>query len=263
LVDAAYIEAVRDIFRLDGRVALVTGAMGALGRSICTGLAVHGADVAVTDLDVSGAEDLTEAVLNLGRRALSIPCNVTDPDSVDRMVAETMAAFGKVDVLITCAGINLPAPAESMPLEDWQRILDVNTVGTFLCCQRVAREMIHQGGVRIVTISSVRGAQGHTGGYSAYSASKGAVDALTRQLACEWAGYRINVNALAPIIFKTLLTERIFSDEAMEERFTSRIPLGRIAVPEDFIGAAVFLASDASGFMTGQTLYVDGGGLIG
>ena len=108
-------EAVRNIFRLDGRVALVTGAMGALGRAVCMGLAVYGADIVVADLDVSGAESLNQAVFNLGGRALSISCNVTDPDSVDLMVAETTATFGKLDVLITCAGINLPSPAESMP----------------------------------------------------------------------------------------------------------------------------------------------------
>jgi len=253
------IEKIKSLFDLNGRVAVVTGGLGALGRAVSVGLAAYGADVAVADQDVSSFEDTGREIEDLGKRALLISCDVTDLSSVDQMVQKTLETFGKINILVTSAGINLPAVAEEMPIEDWQRIIDVNAKGTFLCCQAVGKVMIKQGGGKIITVSSVRGVQGHPGGYSAYSASKGAVDALTRQLACEWAKHKINVNSIAPIIFRTPLTENILSDEGMVKIFMAGIPWGRIAEPLDFIGASVFLAADASGFMTGHILYVDGG----
>jgi len=178
-------------------------------------------------------------------------------------VDQTVKEFGKVDILVTSAGIAMRSPAEDFPIADWQKVMDTNVKGTFLCCQAAGRVMIKQGGGKIITVSSIRGLLGHPGGYAAYGTSKGAVHLLTRQLATEWAKYKINVNSIAPCIFWTPLTEPILNDKKLYDIFMSRIPWGRAAEPEDFIGALVFLSSAASEFITGDILYVDGGSTAG
>jgi len=258
------IEEIKNLFDLKGKVAIVTGGSGGFGKSVSIGLAAHGADVVVTSRTLSSLEETASAIKKLGRKSLPISCDVVDPKSVDQMVKKTVDAFGKVDILITSAGIAMRSPAEEMPIDDWQKVMDVNVKGTFLCCQAAGKVMIKQGiKGKVVTVSSIRGLLGHPGGYSAYGTSKGAVHLLTRQLAIEWAKYKINVNSIAPCIFWTPLTAPILNDEKMYNIFMSRIPWGRAAEPEDFIGAAVFLSSDASEFMTGHILYVDGGSVAG
>lgn len=248
------------IFDLTGKVAVVTGGSGGAGRAIAAGLATFGADVAVTSRTLSTLEETAAEVRKTGRKAFPISCDVADEASVTDMIKQVMAEFGRIDILVTCAGIALRHPAEQMPLADWQKVMDVNVVGTFLCCQAAAREMIKAGrGGNIITIGSIRGLQGHPGGYSAYGTSKGAITLLTKQLATEWAKYQIRVNCIAPCIFWTPLTEPILKDPEMYKIFMQRIPLGRAAEPEDLVGAAVYLASGASAMVTGHTLYVDGG----
>jgi gluconate 5-dehydrogenase len=146
-----------------------------------------------------------------------------------------------------------------MGMEDWDLVMDTNVKGTFLCCKHAGKAMIEQGAGKVITVSSVRAQLGHPLGYAAYGTSKGAINLLTRQLAVEWAKYRINVNSIAPCIFRTPLTEPVLSDPQAAKIFLDRIPWGRAAEPEDFIGSVVFLASAASDFITGQILYVDGG----
>lgn len=257
------IKEIKRLFELSGKVAIVTGGAGGFGRAVSIGLAAHGADVVVTSRTLSSLEETASEIRKLGKKALPISCDVIDPKSVDQMVNRTLNDFGKINILITSAGIAMRFPAEEMPIEDWQKVMDVNVKGTFLCCQAVGRVMIKQGGGKIITVSSIRGLLGHPGGYSAYGTSKGAVHLLTRQLAIEWAKYKINVNSIAPCIFWTPLTTPILNDEKMYNIFMSRIPWGRAAEPEDFVGAAVFLASDASEFVTGDILYVDGGSTAG
>ncbi len=257
------IDQIKNLFDLRGKVAIVTGGSGGFGRAAAIGLAVHGADVAVTSRTLSSLEETAQEVKKLGKKALPISCDVTDPKSVQNMVDQTVKEFGKVDILVTSAGIAMRSPAEDFPIADWQKVMDTNVKGTFLCCQAAGRVMIKQGGGKIITVSSIRGLLGHPGGYAAYGTSKGAVHLLTRQLATEWAKYKINVNSIAPCIFWTPLTEPILNDKKLYDIFMSRIPWGRAAEPEDFIGALVFLSSEASEFMTGDIMYVDGGSTAG
>jgi len=257
------IEEIKNLFDLRDKVAIVTGGSGGFGRAAAIGLAVHGANVAVTSRTVSNLEETAKEVRKQGKKALPISCDVTDPKSVQNMVDQTVKEFGKVDILVTSAGIAMRSPAEDFPIADWQKVMDTNVKGTFLCCQAAGRVMIKQGGGKIITVSSIRGLLGHPGGYAAYGTSKGAVHLLTRQLATEWAKYKINVNSIAPCIFWTPLTEPILNDKKLYDIFMSRIPWGRAAEPEDFIGALVFLSSAASEFITGDILYVDGGSTAG
>jgi gluconate 5-dehydrogenase len=257
------IDEIKNLFDLRGKVAIVTGGSGGFGRAAAIGLAVHGADVAVTSRTLASLEETAKEVKKQGKKALPISCDVTDPKSVQGMVDQTVKEFGKVDILVTSAGIAMRSPAEDFPIADWQKVMDTNVKGTFLCCQAAGRVMIKQGGGKIITVSSIRGLLGHPGGYAAYGTSKGAVHLLTRQLATEWAKYKINVNSIAPCIFWTPLTEPILNDKKLYDIFMSRIPWGRAAEPEDFIGALVFLSSAASEFITGDILYVDGGSTAG
>lgn len=257
------IDEIKNLFDLRGKAAIVTGGSGGFGRAAAIGLAVHGADVAVTSRTLASLEETAKEVKKQGKKALPISCDVTDPKSVQSMVDQTVKEFGKVDILVTSAGIAMRSPAEDFPIADWQKVMDTNVKGTFLCCQAAGRVMIKQGGGKIITVSSIRGLLGHPGGYAAYGTSKGAVHLLTRQLATEWAKYKINVNSIAPCIFWTPLTEPILNDKKLYDIFMSRIPWGRAAEPEDFIGALVFLSSAASEFITGDILYVDGGSTAG
>jgi gluconate 5-dehydrogenase len=255
---------VKNLFDLSGKAAIVTGGSGGFGRAVARGLAAYGADVVVTSRTLSSLEETAGEVKETGRKVVPIPCDVTDPASVEAMVAKTVRDLGKVDILVTGAGIAYRQPAEEMDIDQWQKVMDVNVKGTLLCCQSVGRHMIKRGeGGKIITVSSVRGIQGHPAGYSAYGTSKGAVHLLTRQLSSEWAKYKINVNSIAPCIFWTPLTEPILSNPEMYKIFMSRIPIGRAAEPEDFIGASVYLASEASDMVTGHILYVDGGSVAG
>jgi len=254
------IEELKNLFDLTGKVAVVTGGSGGAGKAISIGLALYGADVVVTSRTLSTLEETAAEVEKQGKKTLAISCDVADPESVDQMVSRTIEEFGKIDILVTCAGIALRHPAEEMPIEEWQKVMDVNVRGTLLCCQAVAKEMIKRGeGGKIVTVGSIRGLHGHPAGYSGYGTSKGAVHLLTKQLAIEWAKYKIRVNAIAPCIFWTPLTEPILSDEEMYKIFMERIPIGRAAEPEDLVGGTVYLASDASAMVTGLILYIDGG----
>jgi len=254
------IDELRKLFDLTGKVAVVTGGSGGAGKAISIGLALYGADVVVTSRTLSTLEETAAEVHKLGRKALPISCDVVDPESVNNMVKQAMDEFGRIDTVVTCAGIALRHPAEEMPIEEWQKVMDVNVKGTFLSCQAVGKEMIKRGeGGTVITIGSIRGLQGHPAGYSGYGTSKGAVHLMTKQLATEWAKFKIRVNCIAPCIFWTPLTEPILKDPEMYKIFMQRIPLGRAAEPEDLVGAAVYLASEASAMVTGHILYVDGG----
>ena len=258
------LEEIKSMFDLSGKVAVITGGSGGFGRAAAIGLAAYGADVVVTARTLSSLEETVAEVETQNSRALAISCDVTDGDDVAAMARQVVEQCGKIDIMVTGAGIAARHPAEEMPLDDWQRVMDANVKGTLLCCQEAGRDMIRRGEPgSIITVGSIRGFLGHPAGYSAYGTSKGAVHLLTKQLACEWAKYRIRVNCIAPCIFWTPLTEPILNDEEMYKIFMSRIPIGRAAEPEDFIGALVYLASSASNMMTGHIMSVDGGAAAG
>lgn len=252
-------EGITKLFDLNNKVAIVTGGAGALGSTTAIGLAANGADVVVTGRTLSTLENTIKEIEKMGRKALAIVCDVSKQEDVEQMVKQTMEHFGRIDILVTAAGIARRHPAEEFPLDDYDMVMDINVKGTFLCCQAVGKVMQEQGGGKIITVSSVRAFAGHPGGYAAYSMSKGAINILTKQLATEWAKYNITVNSIAPTIFWTPLTQQVLEDEKLKQIFLSRIPMGRAAVTEDMIGSVVFFAAPASDFVTGQILYVDGG----
>lgn len=251
---------LRNLFNLQGRVAIVTGGSGALGEAVSLGLAAYGVDVTVCSLEEEALENVARKISDIGQRGLPLFCDVTDPDSVDSVVKRTVEEFGRIDILFNGAGIAYRKPLVDMAIDDWQKVMDVNVKGTLIPCKAAAKEMIRQGnGGKIILVGSVRGFQAHKDGYTAYGTSKAAVHYLTRQLAFEWAPYNIRVNCIAPCVFWSPLTEPILSDELSSRGYVARIPLGRAAEPEDFVGATVFLASDASEMVTGHVLSVDGG----
>ena len=247
-------------FDLTGKVAIVTGGAGGIGYALSTGLAQAGADVVVTSRTVEKLKPVAEQIKAMGKKALAVPSDVSDEKSVQAMVDRVMNEFGHIDILVNAAGINIRNTAEGFPIADFKKVMDFNVTGTFLCSQVVAsKAMIQQKSGKIINLSSVRGRFAPPAGGAAYAPSKGAVDSLTRTLAIEWAKYNIFVNAIAPTVVHTELTQAVIDNKALAASVLSRIPLNRFGEPEDMIGPVVFLASDASNFVTGQILYVDGG----
>ena len=248
-----------DSFDLTGKVAIVTGGAGGIGKAIALGLADAGADVVICSRQLQHLQPVADEIRRKGRKALAFAVDVVKEQSVADMVKGTLDAFKHIDILVTAHGLAIRKPAESFPIDEWQQVMDVNTRGVWLCCQAVGREMVKQKSGKIVNVSSVRGRYGLPANYAAYCSSKGAVDTLTRTLACEWAKHNVLVNAVAPTIVETELTAPALKDPAYAAQMKARIPLGRWASPEDVVGPTIFLASKASDFVTGQILYVDGG----
>ncbi|MBI4786043.1 MAG: glucose 1-dehydrogenase [Chloroflexi bacterium] len=247
------------LFDVTDRVALITGASGSLGQAAARGLARAGAKVMLTGRDESKLKPLLAEIQAAGCHAAYVAGRPDDLADMQHIVAATVEQFGGIDILLTAAGMNKPKPIVEQPLEDWQAIMDANLKATYIACQQVGKVMVAQGrGGKVILISSTRGKLGFPN-YSAYCPSKGAVDSLTQSLAWEWGGHKINVNAIAPTVFRSALTQWIFADPNATTRFLTRIPLGRLEEPEDLIGAVIFLSSHASDFVTGTILYVDGG----
>ena len=250
-------------FRLAGRVAFIPGGAGGIGRRLSLALARDGARVAIVGRHADQANEVAAALEAAGFEALLVAADVTRAGDADRAVAESMARFGRLDIIINAVGGGAGTalhPAEAYPESAWDRILDLNLRSAFLATQAAARAMIEGGrGGRVLHISSVRGQLGINQGFSAYVAAKGALNALTRQQATEWAKYGITVNAIAPTFVATPQIEDLLSDPAFKEGIIKRIPLGRVGETEDLVGAVLFFCSDASSFVTGQILTVDGG----
>jgi gluconate 5-dehydrogenase len=250
-------------FRIDGRVALVAGGSGGIGVRLCAALAGVGARVAVVGRSEERLAAARRAVEEAGSEALPLAADVTKEPDAERAVAETVDRLGRLDVLVNAVGGGAGAAlhdAEHYTVEDWDWIMDLNLRSQFLASRAAARAMIAAGnGGRILNISSVRGQLGVRLGYSAYVAAKGAMNALTRQHATEWAKHGITVNAISPTFVRTPQVESLLADDAFREGLVARIPLGRIADPDDLVGAVLFFCSDASSFVTGQVLTLDGG----
>jgi len=252
---------VRELFDLSGKIALITGGSRGLGLQMASALAEAGAALALTARKADEREQAAGQLRARGFRALAVPGDVGRPEDAEAVVARALAEYARVDILVNNAGATWGAQVLDMPVDAWRKVMDTNVTGTFLMIQAVGRAMIDAGrGGKIVNIASVAGLIGADAGVLdaiGYSASKGAVIALTRDLAVKWARHGITVNAIAPGFFPTKMTRWLIDHRG--EAILGTIPLGRLGGDDDLKGAAVFLASRASDFMTGQVLVVDGG----
>lgn len=245
-------------FDLTGKVAIVTGASRGLGQYFGRALARAGADLAITSRDLESLRPFQQEIEAMGRRALALQLDVRDHHSIQHMVSAVHAAYGKIDILVNNAGCNVRKPALEVTWDDWNLILDTNLRGAFFVAQTVARHMIPRRYGRIINIGSITSVFGYAG-LSPYSASRGGIKQLTMSLADDWGPHGVTVNCLAPGWFKTQQNRVLYENERWVEYITDRIPLRRPGRPDDLDGAVVFLASDASQYITGQTLLVDGG----
>jgi NAD(P)-dependent dehydrogenase (short-subunit alcohol dehydrogenase family) len=254
---------VLDAFSLAGRVALIPGGGGAIGTAMGEALAGAGARVVLANHSVDKAEAAAGRIRDAGGDAIAVAMDATVEADCERAVAEAVAAYGKVDVVVNCVGGGAGKvlfDADGYPRDAWDWIMEINVRATVLPTQAAARAMIASGtGGAVVNLSSVRAQLGINAGYSAYVAAKGAVESLTRQWATEWAKHRIRVNAIRPTFVDTPQVATLLGDPAFKAGVVGRIPLGRIGTTEDLVGAVIFLASDAAGFITGQVIGIDGG----
>lgn len=242
--------------KLAGKVAIVTGAAQGIGRATALTLAKEGADIVVNDISLELAKKVADEIKSLGRQAQAIKADVSNSAEVSQMVNETLDNFKKIDILVNNAGIALVAPAEEMTEADWDKQININLKGQFLCSQAVGRQMIKQRKGKIINLASVQGHRSSPG-FAAYCASKGGVLQLTGVLAVEWAKYNINVNAVSPGLTDTS-GARSSRQDSWEKR-SKTIPLGKANKPEDIANAVLFLASSESDNITGQAIIVDGG----
>jgi gluconate 5-dehydrogenase len=252
-----------DAFRLDGRVAIIPGGGGAIGSAIAAGLAAAGARIAVAGRTAERLEEAAARIRAAGGTCLVLPTDVTKADESDRMVADVLQQLGRVDIIVNAVGGGAGKvlfDADQYPADAWDWIYELNVRSTVLPTQAAVRAMIAAGrGGRVLNISSVRAALGINAGYSAYVAAKGAISSLTRQWATEWAKHGITVNAISPTFVDTPQVAMLLGDPKFKANLVSRIPLGRVGGTDDLIGPAIFLCSDASSFVTGQVLGIDGG----
>lgn len=247
-----------NLFDLNGKVVLITGALGGLGQVMAEGLAEFGADIALVDWKQDGSESLVNRIKITQKKAVFYQADLTIRAQVHQVVDKVYRDFGQIDVLINGAGVNNRKPVVDYLEEEWDQIVDINMKGTFMCSQAVGKIMLKQGRGKIINLGSVSSILGHPH-HAPYAASKGGVALLTKVMAVEWAKSGINVNAICPAYIKTPLTEDYLEQDGNYEKIAKTIPMGRLGEPSDIVGAAVFLASNASDFVTGHLLLVDGG----
>lgn len=252
-----------DAFRLDGRVAFVSGGGGAIGSAIALALASAGARIVVGDISQERSDASARAIESAGSECLAMAADIADPTQAERLIQRAVGRFGRLDIIVNAVGGGAGKvifDAEAYPLKEWDWIFDLNLRSTLVATQAAVKAMIQSGhGGHVLNISSVRAQLGINTGYSAYVAAKGAVSSLTRQWATEWAKYGITVNAIAPTFVDTPQVAMLLDDPAFKADVVNRIPLKRVGETGDLVGAALFFTSDASSFVTGQILTIDGG----
>jgi NAD(P)-dependent dehydrogenase (short-subunit alcohol dehydrogenase family) len=247
-----------ELFSLEGKVAVVTGGTSGIGRALSLGLADAGADVVATARRQQQVDETAAEIEQRGRKTLRVPSDVGDRSSLEKLLAATIESFGKVDILVNCAGIIKRRPTLDLPEEEWTNILNTNLTGTLRACQVFGRTMLEHGYGRIINIASLNSFVALSE-VAAYAASKAGVASLTRSLAVEWSKKGVTVNAVAPGVFRTDLNAQLLDSTPRGQELLMRTPMGRFGKTEELVGAVVYLASDSSSFVTGQILVVDGG----
>jgi NAD(P)-dependent dehydrogenase (short-subunit alcohol dehydrogenase family) len=247
-----------ELFSLEGKVAVVTGGTSGIGRALSLGLADAGADVVATARRQQLVEETAAEIESRGRKTLRVASDVSDRSTLEALLAATLDRFGKVDILVNCAGIIKRTPTLDLPEAEWTNILNTNLTGTLRACQVFGRSMLERGYGRIVNIASLNSFVA-LNEVAAYAASKAAVASLTRSLAVEWSKRGVTVNAIAPGVFRTDLNAQLLDSTPRGQELLMRTPMGRFGKTEELVGAAVYLASDSASFVTGQILVVDGG----
>lgn len=251
---------VNELFSLKGKVAIVTGGGRGLGEQIAEGFAEAGANVVVCSRKLEACEEVSKKLKDLGVESLALKCDITNPEDVKNVVQQTLEKFGRIDILVNNSGASWGAPAEEMPLEAWQKVINVNVTGTFLMSQAAGKVMLEQGSGKIINIASVAGLKGSNPKYMdaiGYNASKGAVITFTKDLAAKWGPRGIYVNAIAPGFFPTKMSKGLLEKGGQE--ILEGTPLRKFGSDSDLKGVAVFLAAPASDYITGDTVVVDGG----
>lgn len=251
---------ILDLFKLNGKTAIVTGGARGLGAQIAQGFAEAGANVVICSRKLEACQEMSEKLKNLGVDSLAFACDITNQEDIQKVVSETKAHFGSIDILVNNSGATWGAPVVDMPYEAWQKVINVNITGTFLMSQEVGKVMIKQNSGKIINIASVAGFGGTDPQYMdtiGYNTSKGAVMTFTKDLAAKWGQYNINVNALAPGFFPTKMSQGLI--HTGKDKILEGTPLNRLGNDNDLRGAALFLASKASDYVSGDILAVDGG----
>ena len=250
-----------NLFRVDGKVAVVVGGAGGIGEALGHGLAEYGAKVVIADVNAEKSEQVAKDIRSKFKsEATAMTFDIIDEKSVAGLAKQVVSKFGTVDILVNSQGVNVKFPATEFPVKDWDFMFNINVRGTMLTCRELGKVMVENKSGKVINLSSVRGVRATSwGGNEGYTATKAAIDMITRSLASEWAQYKINVNAIGPSTIATPFSERTLQDPERLKRFLASCPLGRVGQPLDVVGACVFLASPASDFITGQILYLDGG----
>ncbi|NUO81521.1 glucose 1-dehydrogenase [candidate division KSB1 bacterium] len=254
---------LKTLFNLTNKVALVTGGSRGLGKEMAEGLAEAGAALMLVARREAWLKPTIAEMQSRGFRCEGMLADVSKPNDVQRVVTQTLSTYGQIDILINNAGVSWGAPAENMPLDKWQMVIDINLTGPFLLCQAVGREMIKRQFGRIINIASIAGLLATPPNVQetvGYNAAKGGLLSLTRELAVKWAKHNIRVNAIAPGFFSSRLADKVI--EQSRATLEAITPMGRIGAPGELKGVAVFLAAEASNYLTGQTIAVDGGASI-